>query len=283
VIFTADDFGLSPAVNAAIERAHRHGVLNTTSLMVSADATVDAVACARRNPDLRVGLHLVVVDGRPVLPSSEIPDLVGPTGRFTTALVRAGFRYFFSPRVRRQLAAEIRAQFDAFRATGLALDHVDAHHHMHLHPSVLRLMLEIGDDYGMRAVRLPIEPPGLAHDPTEPGRFRRVAQTAGLMPWCLGVRRALKRRGIVTADRVVGLHDTGRMTGRRVARALCSLPDGTTELFFHPAVAELEGPWPLTPDDCAAELEALLDPRVSEALVTQGIVRTSFGELAAAA
>ena len=53
---------------------------------------------------------------------------------------------------------EIRAQFEAFRATGLALDHVNAHKHMHLHPSVAALIIEIGRDYGMKAVRVPAEP-----------------------------------------------------------------------------------------------------------------------------
>ena len=112
--------------------------------MVGAPALDDAVARARALPGLRVGLHVVLVDGHAVSPPAEIPDLVGPDGAFVRTQVVAGFAYFFRPRVRRQLAHEIRAQFERFRATGLGLDHVNAHKHMHLHPTVGRLMLDIG-------------------------------------------------------------------------------------------------------------------------------------------
>ncbi len=141
LILTGDDFGLDVPVNEAVEEAHCRGVLTAASLMVGADAVADAVERARRLPTLRVGLHVVLVEGRPVLPPSEVPDLVDGNGEFSTRLVRSGFRFFFLPRVRRQMEAEIRAQFRAFRETGLALDHADAHNHMHVHPTVLGLML----------------------------------------------------------------------------------------------------------------------------------------------
>nr|MDP9121626.1 hopanoid biosynthesis-associated protein HpnK [Acidobacteriota bacterium] len=159
LIVTGDDFGMAVPVNEAIEEAHRHGLLTAASLMVSAAAADDAVRRARRIPTLAVGLHLVLVEGRPTLPPERIPDLVDRNGELATHLVRAGVEFFFRPSVRRQLADEIRAQFQAFRATGLALDHVNAHNHMHLHPTLLALILEIGRDFGLRAVRVPYEPP----------------------------------------------------------------------------------------------------------------------------
>ena len=61
VTFTADDFGLTESVNEAVERAHRDGVLQAASLMVAAPASADAVRRARALPNLRIGLHLVVV------------------------------------------------------------------------------------------------------------------------------------------------------------------------------------------------------------------------------
>ena len=82
LIVTADDFGLSSQVNAAVERAHRDGILTAASLMVGAPAAAEAVAVARRNPRLRVGLHLALVEARPALPRSAVPDLVGPDGWF---------------------------------------------------------------------------------------------------------------------------------------------------------------------------------------------------------
>src|SRR5262245_54545433 len=110
LIVTADDFGLAVPVNEAIEEAHRKGILTSASLMVAAPGTADAVERARRLPTLRVGLHVVVVEGRPVLDPGDVPDLVDGRGEFSTHLVGAGFRFFFRASVRRQLEAEIRAQ-----------------------------------------------------------------------------------------------------------------------------------------------------------------------------
>lgn len=154
---SGDDFGLAIPVNEAVESAHTQGILTTASLMVG-EAAEDAVARARTMPSLKVGLHMVVVCGRPVIRLDQIPGLVGPDGILRTKLVRAGLSFFFRLSVRRQLESEIRAQFEAFSRTGLVLDHVNAHNHMHVHPTVLTLILKIGREFGIRAVRLPYEP-----------------------------------------------------------------------------------------------------------------------------
>src|SRR5712692_2140110 len=158
LIVTGDDFGLAVPVNEAIEEAHRSGILTSASLMIGAAAAADAVERAKRLPTLRVGLHLVLVDGRAVLPRRDIPDLVNEQGEFLSDPVAAGIKFFFKPGVRWQLEAEIRAQFQLFQRTGLLLDHVDGHNHMHLHPTVLGLILKVGRDYGLKAVRVPYEP-----------------------------------------------------------------------------------------------------------------------------
>jgi len=142
LIVTADDFGLSEAVNEAVERGHRDGILIAASLMVAGPAAADAVRRAKAMPSLRVGLHLVVIEGPAVLPPAAIPALVDASGQFPADQFRLGVDYFFRPRIRRQLAAEIGAQFEAFAATGLTLDHANAHKHMHLHPTVGRLLID---------------------------------------------------------------------------------------------------------------------------------------------
>ena len=146
-------------MNAGVELAHTDGILTAASLMVAGPAAEDAVARARRLPSLRVGLHLVLVDGMPVLPPERIPDLVDGDGRLRNDLARAGLEIFLRPRARAQVAAEIEAQFAAYRATGLPLDHVNAHHHFHLHPTVCSQMLRIGRRYGMSAARAPVGSP----------------------------------------------------------------------------------------------------------------------------
>src|SRR5581483_10627457 len=105
----------------------------------------------------------VVVHGCPILPPESVPDLVDAAGAFPTDLFSAGVRYFFSRRARKQLEAEIRAQFQAFAETGLPLDHVNAQSHLHVHPTVFALLLQIGREFGMRAMRLPYEPFGFSY------------------------------------------------------------------------------------------------------------------------
>jgi chitin disaccharide deacetylase len=232
VTFTADDFGLSESVNAAVERAHRDGILDAASLMVAGPAAADAVRRAHALPSLRVGLHLVVIEGPAVLPPAEIPDLVDAQGQFSSDQFRLGVNYFFRPRVRRQLAAEIRAQFAAFAATGLTLDHANAHKHMHLHPTVGRLMIDIGRAFGLRAMRVPAEPPAvLARCGTRIGLGGHA-----LYHWTRLLRRQARAAGITTSNHCFGLAWSGHMTVDRVRRLMAELPDGTSEIYFHPAV-----------------------------------------------
>lgn len=264
LIVTGDDYGASLPVNEAIETAHRDGILTAACLMVGAPMAEDAVERARRSPNLRVGLHLVVVRGRPVLAPERIPDLVDEDGRFDGNLVRAGFRYYFLPRVRRQLAAEIRAQFEAFQATGLVLDHANAHNHMHLHPTVLRLLVDIGREFGLAAVRLPHEPGG--------GIF--------LAPWIALMKRRLRRTGLRFNDFIFGIRDTGRMDGDTLRRTIAALPDGVSEIFLHPAT----GRWAEMESEAAGfrfedEFKALVDPAVRAAVAKAGAELIAFGDL----
>jgi len=264
VIVSADDFGLSVAVNEGIERAHREGVLSSASLMVAGAAAADAVRRAHRLPGLRVGLHLVVIEGPAVLPPAAIPDLVDARGWFPSDQLRLGVDYFFRPTVRRQLAAEIEAQFAAFAATGL-----------HLHPTVGGLLVRIGARHGLRAVRVPAEPPAVM---AACGVVQGVGARA-LHAWSRLLRRQIRRAGMVANDHVFGLAWSGAMTEARVLALLAHLPAGVSELYFHPAAgrdATLEA---LMPDyRHQEELAALLSPRVRLAL-HEAAVPATYGEL----
>lgn len=264
LIVTADDFGLAVPVNEAVEEAHRRGVLTTAGLMVGAEAADDAVARARRLDTLEVGLHITLVRGRPVLPPSEVPDLVGRDGQFRRNLVRAGLEFFFRPAVQRQMEREIRAQFEAFARTGLASGHVDVHNHMHLHPTVLALVLRIGRDYGLRSMRLPAEP----------------GAGSALAPFLALLRRRLRREGIVTNDWVLGLTHSGAMDAARVADLLGRLRDGVTEIYFHPATRFTPAIERALPGyRCRAEYEALVSDEVRRAIRAAGVELTSFRRL----
>lgn len=280
LIVCADDFGLDTAVNEAVETAHRDGVLTCASLMVAAPAAADAVARARRLPGLRVGLHLVLVEGRPTAPLDTVAALVDETGEFDRRMVRAGFRFFFLPRVRRQLAIEIRAQFEAFRATGLALDHVNAHKHMHLHPTVAGLIVAIGREYGLAAMRVPTEPAGPLR---ATGAVSSLLQRIGsrlLGIWVGLLRWRLTRAGIAVNDHLFGLAWSGAMTEARVLSLLPHMPDGVSEIYFHPAAHRSAALARTMPDyRHAEEFAALLSDAVRRQIAEAGIGLISYSDL----
>jgi len=241
LIITADDFGAAREVNDAVEAAHRDGILTAASLMVSAPATADAIGRARRMPSLRVGLHVVLVEGRPVLPASAVTHLVDGSGVFRSDMGALGTVIAFSRQARRQLAAEITAQFAAFRATGLTLDHCNAHKHFHLHPVVGGLIAAIGSRFGLRAARIPLEPLQVLRKIEPQTPWAPVRLTA---PFALLLRRRFRAAGLVAPDRIFGLQWSGQMTRERLSGLIRNLPNGLSEIYVHPATGPFPGAAP---------------------------------------
>ena len=271
LIVTADDFGAALQVNEAVERAFTHGILRAASLMVAAPACADAVSRAKRLLGLRVGLHLVLVEGRPMLPAAQIPDLTRD-GFFRRDMAAAAVDMAFKPSVRRQLHAEVRAQFEGFAATGLPLDHVNTHKHFHLHPTISSAILAVGRDYGLTASRAPVEPRAVlaAADPGYDAKPAWITE-----PWARFVRARFRRRGVAVADQVFGLAWSGAMTPARAAGLIRNLPPGLTELYTHPATAAgWEGEAPGY--RYAEELDALTSPDVLSAVAERGVVLGGF-------
>lgn len=268
LIVTADDFGISQEVNEAVETAHKTGILTATSLMVGEAFAGDAVKRAQSMPKLGVGLHLALSRATPVSPSELIPDLIDEAGLFKADLIGSGFRFFFLPRVRHQLALEIEAQFKAFADTGLALDHVNAHNHLHLHPTVLSLILRIGKRYSMTTVRLP-------HDPNARGLGALF-----LRPWLQLMKSRLRKHGITHNDVLLGLDETGRLDTNVLISLLEGLSERTAELMCHPAT----GPWPGMDPMASAfrhdlELAALIDKASIAAIQDHNIELIAFRDL----
>jgi chitin disaccharide deacetylase len=246
--------------------------------MVGAPATADAVERARRLARLCVGLHVNLVEGRPISPLEAVPDLVDAAGNFHGNMLTAGLRFFFSPTVQRQLETEIHAQFAAFRATGLALDHVNAHRHSHIHPTVAAQIIGVGRAFGMRAMRLPAEPYTVL-------RRAAAAEGASVMPslyapWIAALRRRLEREGLAYNDRIFGVAWSGGMTEARLLQLIGVLPAGTSEIYCHPAVAQTPALAATMPRyRPVEELAALLSPAVRRLIEHEDIDLASYGEL----
>jgi hopanoid biosynthesis associated protein HpnK len=277
LIVTADDFGLSIPVNEAVERAHCEGVLSAASLMVGAPAADDAVERARRLPSLGVGLHLTLLDGRPVLAPDQIPSLVGPDGRFFRDPFRFGLALYLSRELRRQARAEINAQFEYFAGLGLRLDHVNAHRHFHLHPVVLQSIIDIAPRFGKPPVRTTVEPFFPSFRAGRNRAFARLLSSLFYFAQTRRMRRLLHEMQIPSNDHLFGLNDSGALAEPLLLRLLDHLPDGVSEIYCHPATRKWEGADNLpTHYRPKSELAALLSPMVRTAMQRRGLRPSSY-------
>jgi chitin disaccharide deacetylase len=257
LIVNADDFGHSHDINQAVIRAHREGILTTASLMVNEAAADEAIALARQNPGLGVGLHLALVCGRSALPPSAVPDLVNTHSQFSNDPVAAGFRYFFLAGCRAQLRDEIAAQFEKFRATALPLDHVNGHLHMHLHPTVLKVLCDNAGRWGIRAMRLTRDPFLLNARLASGHWVYRLSHAAIYRLLSARARPMLARLNIRHTRAVFGLLQNACVDGDYLTKLLPLLPEGDSELYSHPSLGQ-----------CKNEFDALVNPSI-RALVRQ--------------
>jgi predicted glycoside hydrolase/deacetylase ChbG (UPF0249 family) len=283
VVFHADDFGLTAGVNAGIVEAHERGVLGSTSLMMTAPAWEDAVAHAKVTPGLDVGVHLTLVEERPVLPPECIPSLLH-NGWFWPSHGTVGVRWLQGRWRPDEAQAELAAQLERFEATGLVASHLDGHQHLHLLPGVFAWVVAAARRRGIRFVR------AMLVDPLRGGGARAAALVA-----LRGVGR-LAERGVDPTDRqaltpflTVGfLHAGGTLTSARLLSMLDRLrrcrPDAVVEVMLHPGRADDEsrrryGHWGY---QWVNDLALLLDPTLRSELARRDIEVTSFRAIAAA-
>jgi predicted glycoside hydrolase/deacetylase ChbG (UPF0249 family) len=266
LIVNADDLGLHPGINRGVLTAHAQGIVTSTSLSPNGAAFDDAVALLRGAPDLDLGVHLTLVAERALSgPSPTLApdgDLPGNYARLFGRLLAGRIRL---ADVERELSAQLAHVHDA----GLRPSHVDGHQHVHLHPALVGLVLDLCRRFGIRGVRA----------------ARRVlplrGMTAALLSLFAGrAARRFRAGGLVTPDAFTGLAETGRLDEARLTALVARLAPGTTELVCHPGQGDREiaatYPWGFAWD---AERDALCSPRVREALAAAQVALVSYRDL----
>ncbi len=260
LIVNADDFGRSHSVNEAVIRAHRDGILTSASLMVNEIGFDEAVKLAKENPKLGIGLHLTLLQGRSALPPEKIPGLVNSRREFSNSPVAVGMNYFFKRNLRQQLRAEIHAQFEKFRATGLPLDHVNGHLHLHLHPTVFKILMEDSDKLGIRHLRLTRDCLARSRKISCGHFFYKVSHGVIFEMLSNRARKTLAQKKIKHAQITFGLLQNSRVDEDYVLKLLPELPPGDSELYSHPSL-----------DEFKHEFDALVSPRVKSRVQELGI------------
>lgn len=254
LIINADDFGLTAGVNRAIVEAHRRGVVTSTTLMANSAGFDNAVRRAQEAKGLRVGCHVVLVDGQPVLPSSQVRTLLSPKhsraqacahgsdGSASNGCFRDGFVAFALQGMRGRLRsdeieAETRAQIRKIQAAGISVTHIDTHKHVHMLPLVRDAVLRAARLCGVGAVRNPFAPLrslAFAHLVRRPRLWTRYTGVKLLRGLADSFRDAAEREAMATTDGNFGVVVTGALDEELFRAIVGGIPEGTWELVCHP-------------------------------------------------
>jgi hopanoid biosynthesis associated protein HpnK len=232
VIINADDFGLHEAVNKAVIHAHRHGVVTSASIMACGTAFEDAVMRGRTCPDLGIGVHLTLVEERPVAPVDQVTTLVNKEGFMPRSYTAFARRWLSRQISLRDVVRELEAQVNRVLQAGIVPSHFDSHQHVHCLPGMWRTILNLARKYHVPYVRLP-RFDSLRADAT-------VAQSAvragvNVLAW---LRRRASVAEVRHADHVGGFAFSGRMTAPRLLSILNHVGPGLTEIMVHPGLLD---------------------------------------------
>jgi hopanoid biosynthesis associated protein HpnK len=277
LIVNADDFGLTPGVSDGIAEAHRRGIVTSTSLMASGSAFDHAVELARELPELSVGVHLTLVEERPVSSPDSIPSLVTAQGVFHASHREFLLRYIRGTIAPADIETELRAQVARCASSGIPITHLDSHQHLHALPGIMRIVMKIAGEYGIRGIRAPHDCPRRRGAMLPAG----LAAKSGLCLLAYWTSRNVRAPFAHSPDRMIGVFDSGSLTENRLLRMLRFVNQGTTELLCHPGrqdhyARQRYGHWRF---DWEAELSALTSPRVMDALDSHEIRKISYNEI----
>ncbi|HZZ38822.1 MAG TPA: ChbG/HpnK family deacetylase [Acidobacteriaceae bacterium] len=239
LLVNADDFGLTPGVNRSIVELHAARALSSATLMATGPFFDDAVRRAHDHPTLEVGCHILLVDGAPVLPPSQIPSLVTSRGQLRSSLAHF-VRDLLTFRIRpEEITAEATAQIRRLQAAGLRVSHIDTHKHTHLFSGVLRPLLQAARACGIPSIRNPFEPAWSLRATDHASLLRRLAVIA-FHAQHRTFLRLTRDAGLATPDGTLGVLATGARDVPGTLRALLAAippapgPRPVWELVCHP-------------------------------------------------
>jgi len=283
LIVNADDLGWTEGVNRGIAEAHRKGLVTSTSLLANGQAFGSALDVARANPELGIGVHLNLSDGRPTAPRQQVAGLVNGDGNLEggpeNLLLRIAGRNLAVDQVEREWDAQILKVCEA----GIKPSHLDGHKHVQMLPGLFEVALKLARKHGIRAIRVSHEESKLrsalsSGEQSASVLLKQGVQARGLKLLARDAREMADRAGVATTDYFCGIAQTGVLTREGVAQLLSNLPDGTTELMCHPGYADedLRRTATRLQESRQTELEILTDAGIRKLVATEGIRLLSY-------
>jgi chitin disaccharide deacetylase len=273
LVVNADDFGLSEAINAGIIRSHTGGIVTSTSIVAAGEAFDEAVELAASHPKLGAGVHLTLVEERSVSLPSDVPTLApdgllpGSYGQLVKGVVTGAIR-------KRDIEHEFRAQIEKCVAAGLTLTHLDSHQHTHTLPSLFPLVLKLGNEYGIRGIRIPRGSPAFSDLTAD--RFLPKCVLC-LLAHCDAM--CFRRGRCAATQRFAGLFESGDLTEAKLLRILIGLREGTSELVCHPGCNDVSPRYQSWNQRRQTELASLTGTSAKQAIVALGIELINYSQL----
>ena len=279
LIVNADDFGYTRGVNAGIIRGFRDGIVTSTTIMANGEAFGDAVECARGNPRLGVGCHLVLVGGRCVAAAEKVASLADSGGRLPESLAAFVSKLSVGAIRSDEIEVELRAQVEKVIAAGVQPTHFDSHKHTHAHPKVIESVIKVADEFGIRRIRKPFEDvKGLLWPAFRRGAWKQRATALMAGVNALGFQRTADSHWMLTPDHFMGVAATGRLNRQAILDMIGAMREGTTELMCHPGEYDegLERSSTRLKRERETELEGLTDPDVRAAVLGHHVRLINF-------
>jgi hopanoid biosynthesis associated protein HpnK len=273
VVVNADDFGLHKTVNKAIVQGHKSGVVTSTSIMACGSAFEDAVEQGRTCPGLGIGVHLTLVEERPVAVANQVPSIVNRSGVMHDSYADFARRWLSHQIRLDDVIRELEAQVERVLRAGITPTHFDSHQHVHCLPGLWKVTVDLAKKYRVPYVRLPYFDSIVADATIVQSAIRLGVNVLGTL------RRNVRAVGVRHADHVRGFAFSGQMTPVRLLSILKTIGPGLTEIMVHPGLPDEDlrkcyRQW--KGFSWEQDYEAVTDPSVIKFCAEGGITLTNF-------
>lgn len=229
-IVNADDFGLCEEVNKGIVQAFRDGIVTSVSLMATGEGYDDAVAWARKYPAMDVGIHLTLIEEKPVLHEKQIHSLIDDTGHFRKNIYQFYWDYICAKISLNEVEKEFDAQISKILKDGVNITHIDSHQHVHMIPGILNITIELAKKYEIKHIRFSKEKLLLRRF-FENRDLARLFQQCILNIFCLYSKNKIRNYAV---ENFFGFYCGGRLSKQDLYFIVKEHREGVCEIMCHP-------------------------------------------------
>lgn len=273
-------------MNRAIAEAHRNGIVTSATLMATGKEFGVAAAMASSLPKLSVGCHIVLVDGEPVSPASQVESLLADSRQFPSGFGALARKAASGRLSSEQISREVCAQIEKLQQAGVRISHVDSHKHVHMIPAIAKPLIRAAAACGVRAIRNPFvsaRPLPINKVLHRSGLWVRYFETAMLRGLQRNFLSLVTDAGLLTTNGSFGVICTGSLDLELFLAIADCIPDGTWEFVCHPGYVDdqLSNIRTKLRQSRETELSVLTSEEARGGLSRNGIELISYRELSA--